>query len=258
MQWSGFAETASIARFYAVQKRQSWNPSQEFIGQGVANVTSGLFGGLPVGGSFSRSSVAVLAGAKTRLAGAVTGLTVLAVLPLHDVLAPLPKAVLAAIVIAAVVPLVQFRKLSRLHHYAQSQAWVDWGTFIITLLLTPRVDYALLLGIVLAIGIHLWREMRLNVSQNLNEDTLCLELNGVLWFGSVPKAEDIFRLLIPPPQGVRRLVLDADGLGRLDVSGAMMLARILHEARSLGLEAQVIGLQPHMARLLQRVKQSES
>lgn len=78
----GFAEAASIARLYAVQWRLRWDPNREFVSQGVAKLTSGLFGGFPVGGSFSRSSVGVLAGATTRLAGAITGLTVLAFLPL--------------------------------------------------------------------------------------------------------------------------------------------------------------------------------
>ena len=53
----GFAEAASISRIYATKERMRWNPDQEFIGQGAANIAAGLFGGFPVGGSFSRSSL---------------------------------------------------------------------------------------------------------------------------------------------------------------------------------------------------------
>ena len=57
---------------------------------GAANVAAGLFGGFPVGGSFSRSSLNYLSGARTRWSGAVTGATVLVFLPFAQVLAPLP------------------------------------------------------------------------------------------------------------------------------------------------------------------------
>ena len=82
-----------------------WNPNQEFIGQGAANIAVGLFGGFPIGGSFSRSSLNYLSGARTRWSGLVTGVVVLAFLPFAKVLSALPSAVLSAIVIAAVVPL---------------------------------------------------------------------------------------------------------------------------------------------------------
>lgn len=250
----GFAEAASIARLYAVQRRMRWNPNREFVSQGVANLTSGLFGGFPVGGSFSRSSVGVLAGAKTRLSGAVTGLTVLAALPLTFLLAPLPKAVLGAVVIAAVLNLVQFRSLLKLRRYARSQAGVGWATFALTLLLAPRIDVAVLIGIGLAIAVHLWREMRLNVTQHAEAGVLSVELEGVLWFGSVPTCEEVFRQQLPPPEGVHTLSVKAHGLGRLDVSGAMVLARALQDARAYGLKTDVQGLQPHMQRVLERVR----
>lgn len=250
----GFAEAAAIARRYAVQRRQRWDPNREFVSQGVANLTSGLFGGFPVGGSFSRSSVGVLAGAKTRLSGAVTGLTVLAFLPLTSLLAPLPTAVLSAVVIAAVLNLVQLRGLLKLGHYARSQAAVGWATFGLTLLLAPRIDVAVLVGIGLAIAVHLWREMRLNVSHQTEAGILSVTLKGVLWFGSVPTCEEAFRRVLPPPEGVHTLIVKAHGLGRLDVSGAMVLARALQDAHAYGLDTEVQGLQPHMQRVLERVQ----
>ena len=77
----GFAEPASIARIFAAQDRERWSPNRELISQGAANLASGLSGGFPVGGSFSRSSINRLVGGETRWSGAVTGLAVLAFLP---------------------------------------------------------------------------------------------------------------------------------------------------------------------------------
>ena len=78
----GFAEASSIARTYAAVDRSRWDPNREFVSQGVANVAASITNGMPVGASFSRSALNRLAGARTTLSGFVTGLTVLALLPL--------------------------------------------------------------------------------------------------------------------------------------------------------------------------------
>ncbi len=102
----GFAEPAAIARTFAAAERRPWDPDRELVSQGAANVAAAVSGGFPVGGSFSRSALNRLAGARTRWSGAVTGLAVLAFLPLASSVSPPPPAVLAAIVIGAVVGLV--------------------------------------------------------------------------------------------------------------------------------------------------------
>ncbi|MEE2900396.1 MAG: SulP family inorganic anion transporter, partial [Gemmatimonadota bacterium] len=97
----GFAEAASISRIFASEDRERWDPDREFRASGAANVAAGLAGGFPVGGSFSRSTLNRLSNATSRWSGLVTGLGVLVFLPFAGVLAPLPTAVLAGIVIAA-------------------------------------------------------------------------------------------------------------------------------------------------------------
>jgi len=71
----GFAEPASIARVFADEDGQRWSANREFVSQGVANVAAAVSGSFPVGGSFSRSSLNRLAGARTRWSGMVTGIT---------------------------------------------------------------------------------------------------------------------------------------------------------------------------------------
>src|SRR5262249_38707169 len=68
----GFTEAASISRRFAAEDHTRWDADREFASQGAANVTAALTGGFPCGGSFSRSAVARLSGAQTRLAGAIT------------------------------------------------------------------------------------------------------------------------------------------------------------------------------------------
>ena len=150
----GFAEAASISRVFATEERQRWSADREFISQGLANVAGAVTGAFPVGGSFSRSSLNRLAGARTRWSGLVTGIVVLAFLPFADVLETLPRAVLGGVVIAAVLGLIQPRKLLGLARASTGDGVVTLGTFAATLALAPRVDRAVLVGIMLALAVR--------------------------------------------------------------------------------------------------------
>lgn len=249
----GFAEPAAIARTYARRKQRPWNPDRELIAQGAANLTAGIFGAFPVGGSFSRSSLNVLAGARTRWSGLITGLIVLAFLPFAGVLSPLPKAVLAGIVIAAVTNLVNPVALVTLWRLAKWQAMSAYATFVLTLVFAPRIDYAIVLGVAVAVVLHLWRETQLAVEVDRTGDTVTLRLSGVLFFGSVHHLAAV-REVMPPPKGVRRLVVDGTGLGRVDLSGNMALDELIRDAESAGLDVEVRGLEEYMERVLQRVR----
>jgi SulP family sulfate permease len=146
-----FAEPSSIARGFAERDDESWDASRELSGQGIANLTSGLFGGFPVGGSFSRSSLNRLSGGETRWVGVFVGLLVLAFLPLASVLETLPKSVLAATVIIAVQPLFNFHALLELVKRSHRDALLAIGTLICTLVMAPRIHYA----VIAAVGVSL-------------------------------------------------------------------------------------------------------
>ena len=148
----GYAEPASIARVFADAEGQKWSASREFVSQGVANVVAAFSGSFPVGGSFSRSSLHRLAGARTRWSGLVTGVTVLVFLPFSDVLAPLPRATLGGVVIAAVVGLVRPAELVGMVRRSTSDALVAWVTFAATLALAPQVEQGVLVGILLSLA----------------------------------------------------------------------------------------------------------
>lgn len=248
----GFAEPAAIARTYA--GRAAWDPDRELVSQGAANLVAGTLGAFPVGGSFSRSALNHSAGAVTRWSGMVTGVAVLAVLPFVGMLEALPKAVLAGVVIGAVGKLLRLRALLRLWHYARLQALTAYLTFLLTLTLAPRIDVAVVIGIGLAIAAHLYREMDLGISSREEDDVLVLRLSGVLWFGSTHLLEEYLPELFPPAPGVTKLRLDATALGRLDLSGALVLDTLLTEAERHGLDLELIGLRPHMQRVLDRIR----
>jgi SulP family sulfate permease len=249
----GFAEPAAIARRYAAEERKPWDSNKEFLGQGLANVAAGFAGGYPVGGSFSRSALNRLAGARTRWSGACTGLVLLAMLPFTSALAPLPKAVLAGIVIAAAVTLVDFVIQVRLWRWSPLQFSVGAVTVIATLLLAPRVERAVLIGVGMALAVHLWREVQLSVPSRAEGDTLHLWPSGVLYFGSAPGMEKVVNQLIAEQPALSRVVIHLSGLGRVDLTGALMLRDLVEEAESSGVTVEVREARPHMAKILTRV-----
>ena len=255
----GFAEPSAIARALATRERQAWSANRELVSQGVANVAAAVSGAFPVGGSFSRTMVNRLAGGETRWSGAITGLMVLAFLPFANVLAALPRAVLGGIIVAAVLGLVQLRALWQLVGISKPQALVGWTTFGLTLLLAPRVDVAVELGIGLGIAVHLWREREVHVRAIYDEALARLTLRpaGVLYFGSANVVDDALLQALSEHPGAGRLMLDLSGVGRLDYTGALVLERVARDAIAGGLVVEIDpGPHAHVRTLLERVLQS--
>ncbi|MQA10831.1 MAG: STAS domain-containing protein [Pseudonocardiaceae bacterium] len=249
----GFAEPAAIARRYAAQENETWNPNREFFGQGVANLASGLMTGYPVGGSFSRTALNKLSGATSRWSAVLTGGWVLALLPLAPLLSGLPTAVLAGLVIAAAVSLVEVRPFREYWRLSLPQFGVAVPTLLATLLLAPRMERAVLLGVGLAIAVHLWRELRVDVERWLEDDTLHLRPRGVLYFGSAPDAERQIRAALNESPEIHQLVLHLDGIGRLDVTGVLALRNLLDRLALDGVDVHLDHVAPNAQRLVDRV-----
>jgi SulP family sulfate permease len=253
----GFIEPSSIARTFAAQERRPWDADREFVSQGAANVAAGFAGGFPVGGSFSRSALNRNAGAKTRWSGAVTGIAVLAFLPFASSLSSLPTAVLGGLVIAAVAGLIRPLPLLRLAAYSKPQFVVALVTFALTLALAPHIERAVIVGVILSVAIHLWREVRLEVPSWREDGTLHMRPRGVLYFGSERRMEDAFLRLLSEHPEATRLAVHLDGLGRIDLAGALALRAVLQEARLAGMEVEVLDVRPRWRGLVDRVIASE-
>jgi SulP family sulfate permease len=249
----GFAEPAAIARAYAAQDRRPWSPDREFVSQGAANIAAGISAGFPVGGSFSRTAITRLAGGRTRWSGAVAGLVTLAFLPFAGVLARLPQAVIGAVIVVSVLRMVDLPSLIRLSRYSLPQAGIGWATFALTLVLAPRVDEAVLVGIGLAVVVHIWRELPVLVRTTFSDTTLRLAPQGVLFFGSAPALETALVNALAQHPTARRLVMDLEALGRIDYTGALALRSVMREAERAGLVVEVCGVPPQAQRVLGRL-----
>lgn len=249
----GFAEPASIARRYAAEDRMPWDADREFVGQGLANLAAGAFSGYPAGGSFSRSSLNRLSGARTRWSGVVTGLAVLAVMPVASVLGGLPRAALAGLVIAAVATLVDFRPFVEAWRASRPQFMVAVPTFVATLAFAPRVERGVLVGVGLSLAVHLWRELRLELDVWTTDDTLHVRPQGVLYFASAPSLETRVMQMMAEGPDLRHVVVHLDRLGRLDLTGALVLRSLVEDMQRGDADVVIEGTQPQARRLVDAV-----
>jgi SulP family sulfate permease len=135
----------------------------------------------------------------------------------------------------------------------QVQVTIALVAFTLTLALAPHVEWAIVAAIVLSVAIHLWRELRLDITASSIGDRLELTPQGVLWFGTARSLEDRFVDLLAAHPGAKELVIHLDGLGRIDLTGALALKTLIADARGAGLDVRVRGTPLHAGRVLRRV-----
>ena len=123
-------------------------------------------------------------------------------------------------------------------------------TFALTLLLSPHIEQAIVLGILFAIGIHLWREFRVQLDSRADGLDLHIHPEGVLWFGSaeVLKAA-VLDLVADHPDAVE-VHLHMGRLGRVDLTAALVLEGLIDDLRDAGLRVSVDDVHPTTARAL--------
>lgn len=266
----GFVESISIAKSIAARTRQRIDANQELVGQGLANLAGSFTQAFPTIGSFSRSAVNFASGARSGLASVITGLLIMAtLLALTPLLYHLPQAVLAGVIIMAVANLVSLRSL---HH-----AWVAhrhdglaaWATFALTLLLAPAIDYGVLAGAALALGLYLYRSMRPRVTLlaphpdgSLVERPadagppasrlIVIGFEGPLYFANVPWFEDTVLETLAARPHARAVLVVGDGIGEVDASGVDAIGQLAERLRAAGVTLAFCSLRPPVTAVLER------
>jgi len=254
----GFAEGLGAAKTYAARAHYEVDANRELLGLGAANVASGLASGMVVNGSLSKTAVNGGAGAKSQVSGLVAAaVTVVTLLFLTGLFEQLPEATLAAVVIAAVMELVDVGALADLYRASSSRLERIYGVAarpdliaavaaMLGVLIFDTLP-GLVIGIAVSLMLLLYRASRPNVATlgALGDDpevfgdvrshprartiqgVTVLRVEGGLFFANADTVRD--RILAAGRRdGVRAIVLDAESIGFLDVSAARML-RTLHE-----------------------------
>ncbi len=152
----GYVESVSVARVLAWRRRERVDPNRELIALGASNVGAALTATMPVAGGFARSMVNFEAGARSQLAGIVTALLVaISAMLFTPVFRYLPLAVLAAVIIAAVIPLIDVKALKAAWRFDRADGLALLVTFLGVVLVD--IELGLAAGLLLSVGTFLWR-----------------------------------------------------------------------------------------------------
>ncbi|MBI5891063.1 MAG: STAS domain-containing protein [Nitrosomonadales bacterium] len=256
----GFMEAISIAKAMAAKTKQRIDPNQELLGQGISNIVGSLSQSFPVSGSFSRSAVNLNAGAVTGLSNVFAGLIVLvALLFLTPLLYHLPQAVLAAVIMMAVIGLVNFKAIAHAWHTHKHDGIAAIVTFVATLAFAPHLDNGIMVGAGLAILLYLYRTMKPRVAilgrhpdgtlrdvkvHNLpvSENIIAMRYDGSLYFANVPYFEDTVLEAVSNNPQAKHLLIVADGINQLDASGDEVIHHVVERLCSNGIRVVFSGL----------------
>jgi SulP family sulfate permease len=249
-----------MAKAMASKNKQRIDPNQELIGQGLANIVGSLSHAFPVSGSFSRSAVNINAGAATGMSSVFTGAFVLlTLLFLTPLLYHLPQAVLAAVIIMAVIGLVNFRAIRHAWQANHHDGIAAIVTFVATLAFAPHLDNGIMVGGGLAVGLYLYRTMspRVAILGRHHDGTLrdavvnklpasemvtAVRFDGRLYFANVAYFEDaILEAVANNPQAPYLLVV-GDGINELDASGEEVIHHLVLRLNAIGVVMLFAGL----------------
>jgi len=252
-----FADTSVLSRSYAARLKTPVNPNQEMFGLGVANLASGLFQGIPISSSSSRTPVAEAAGAKTQLTGIIGALAVTVLLLVApNLMHYLPNSALAAVVIAAALGLFEFADLKRIFHMQQWEFWLSFTCFV------GVAVFGAIPGICIAVAISVveflwdgWRPHfavlgRVDGTRGYHDvqrypharripGLVLLRWDAPLFFANAEQFQStVLAAVDQSPTAVQRLIIAAEPVTSIDITSADMLAELDRALEARGVELQ--------------------
>jgi len=264
-----FMEATSSAKVIAIKTRQTWDKNRELVAQGLAKVVSALSHSIPVSASFSRSALNTTA--RTRMAAVIAALGVLlTMLFFTSLLYHVPKPALAAIIMVAVFGLIDLRAISTAWRANRDDGFAALATFVATLGFAPYIQNGIITGILLSLGLLLYRMMRPRVAilgQHANgelRDARLFDLpplhpqigavrfDGSLHFVTGSYFEDALVRLEHGNPGLRYVLVSGGGINDIDASGIEVLRSLSDRFRKNGVVLTFSELKWQVQRVLDR------
>lgn len=251
----GLAEGLSAARLFAAREGYRIRTNQELLATGAANIASGLSGGMGVAGSLSKTAASRRVGGNTQLTGVTAAVIVLIVLAAFaELLAPLPRAVLSAIVIQAVWGLMDVRALKRYRLIRRNDFVAALAAMVGVLLLGPL--YGLLVAIGLAVLGLVYRSSRAELDvmgkvpsekaawgaihhhpeRRTIDGIVVVRLDAPLFWANATQIQDQVLGTVDAEPGTRALLIDLEASSQLDTTSIDMLEQLLAQLRERGVE----------------------
>ncbi len=265
----GFAEGLGAAKTYAARHHYDIDVDRELLGLGTANIAAGLSSGMVVNGSLSKTAVNGSAGAKSQVSGLVViVMTIVTLLLLTGLFEKLPEATLAAVVIAAVIELVDYAAIVRLYRVYTRRLGRAWGVaarpdFIAAIAALLGVTVfdtlpGLFIGIAVSMVLLLYRSSRPRVAELVKvpgtsdryadaerlktgeqlPGVAILRVESGLFFANSDWVRNHIRAAAAQP-GTRLVVLDASNIAFLDVTAVEMLDQLADSLHEQGVALRV-------------------
>lgn len=241
----GFVESVSVARTLAARKELSIDPNQELLGLGSSNVMSALSGGYPVTGGFARSVVNYDAGAATPAAGGFTAIGIaLATVYFTPLLFFLPKSILAATIIVAVMALVDVQTLKHSWDYSKSDFAATALTIIVTL--AAGVELGVAAGAIASVLLYLLKSSQPHIAEigqmsgtqhfrnvlrhkvKTSPRILSLRIDENLFFANAAHLQHFIEERVQARKNLHHVVLNCMSVSQIDGS-ALDVLRILNK-----------------------------
>jgi MFS superfamily sulfate permease-like transporter len=266
----GFMEAVSIAKAMAAKTGQRLDPNQELIGQGLANLIGALGRSYPTSGSFSRSAVNLQAGAATGFSSVFTSLAVVIMLLfLTPLLYHLPQSVLAAVIMMAVIGLLNVSGFIHSWKAQKTDGIISIISFACTLWFAPHLDKGIMVGVVLSLLVFLYKAMRPKVTllaRYEDEALRCAETHGLkecdyialvrfdapLFFANASYLEDQVTDRMRAKKDLKHIVIVANGINDMDASGEETLSLLVDRIRSAGVEVSLSGVNEAVMQVMKR------
>lgn len=269
-----FMEAMSSAKVIALRTRQRWDQNRELIGQGLAKVASAFSHSMPVSGSFSRS--ALNASARTNISSVISAIAVLLTLLLFtSLLYHVPKSALAAIIMIAVVGLIDLRTFRNAWRANRIDGIAALVTFFATLEFAPYIQNGIVTGALLSLGLLLYSMMRPRVAvlglhadgelrdarrfglAPLNPKIGALSFDGSLHFVTSSYFEDALIRMEQENVNLRYVLVQCNGINDLDASGVEVLRSLGERFRKNGIVLTFTGLKQQVRDVLDRTALTE-
>jgi anti-anti-sigma factor len=263
-------EAISIAKAMAGKTGQRLDPNQELIGQGIANILGSVAKSYPTSGSFSRSAVNLQAGAVSGLSSVFTSIVVVIVLLFFTpLLYHLPQSVLAAVIMMAVIGLVN---VSGFIHAWEAQ-WYDGAisviSFICTLAFAPHLGKGIMIGVILSLLVFLYKSMRPKMaalSRHEDQSLRCVlthdlkecqyiamvRFEGPLFFANASYLEDKIMELMRIKENLKHIIIVSNGINDIDASGEETLSLLVDRIRSAGIDISLSGVNESVMKVFER------
>ncbi len=246
----GLAEGLSAARLFAARGAYRIDADQELLASGAANVACGLFGGLGVAGSLSKTAAVSDARGRTQMAGlAAAGLAVVVIVAIAPALSVLPRALLSAIVVNAVWKLMDFGALGRYNRVRRNDIVAAVIAAVGVLAFGPLNGLLLavagsVMGLVFRstrVDVEVmgkvphekaaWGSIRNHAERSTYPGVIVLRIDVPLFWVTAAPANDSILALIDSTPGTRALVLDLEATNQMDTTSADALADLLAALR---------------------------